>query len=133
MSKVFTHKNRVYYEDTDSGGVMYHANYLNFFERTRTEWLRSKNIGQRKLREQSNIVFAVCDMHIEYIKPAYLDDVLELNCEMKQIKNASMLIEQQMYSNNILLATAKVKVAVLRAHNFKPTRFPAELKREIML
>jgi len=77
---VFTHHVRVYYEDTDAGGVVYHGQYLNFLERTRTEWLRSKGIEQRKLAENEKILFVIRSMDIQYIKPARLDDWLTVTC-----------------------------------------------------
>ena len=133
MNTPYTHQFRVYYEDTDAGGVVYHANYLNFFERTRTEWLRSKGLQQSIMCQNDNIVLAIRHMDIDFIKPARLDDLLTISCQPVSYRNASMVIEQTMYCGEQLLATAKVTVASLRADAFKPTRFPKHLIKELKL
>ena len=75
---------RVYYEDTDSGGVVYHSNYLNFMERARTEWLRSLKINQQILKEEENLLFVVHQINIKFIKPAVFNDLIEVETRLKQ-------------------------------------------------
>ena len=133
MMDTYKHQFRVYYEDTDAGGVVYHANYLNFFERTRTEWLRSKGLQQSIMCQNDNIVLAIRHMDIDFIKPARLDDLLTVSCQAVSYRKASMQIDQTMYCGDQLLSTAKVTVASLRADAFKPTRFPQHLIEELLL
>lgn len=133
MSEIYRHQFRVYYEDTDAGGVVYHANYLNFFERTRTEWLRSKGLQQSIMCQNDNIVLAIRHMDIDFIKPARLDDLLTISCQPISYKKASMQIEQSMHCGDHLLSTATVTVACLRADAFRPTRFPEHLLKELLL
>ncbi|WP_395373507.1 tol-pal system-associated acyl-CoA thioesterase [Marinicella sp. W31] len=131
-SAEFTHHVRVYYEDTDAGGVVYHSQYLNFLERTRTEWLRSKGIEQRKLVENEQILFVIRSMDIQYIKPARLDDWLTVTVEPMQYKKASMTLAQTISCGERQLVKAVVKIASLHSQAFKPIRFPDHLKQEIM-
>ncbi len=129
----FNWKIRVYYEDTDAGGVVYHSQYLNFFERARTEWLRAKNIDQSRLADELEILFVVRNMDVEFIKPARLDDELLVSVKLERLGAASMLLSQQMFraSDQQLLASAKVRAASLSAKGFKPVRIPEILLKEI--
>ncbi len=129
----FNWKIRVYYEDTDAGGVVYHSQYLNFFERARTEWLRAKNIDQSRLVKELEILFVVRNMEVEFIKPARLDDELLVSVQLERLGSASMLLSQQMFraSDQQLLASAKVRAASLSAQSFQPVRIPKILLREI--
>ncbi len=132
MMDTYQHQFRVYYEDTDAGGVVYHANYLNFFERTRTEWLRSKGLEQSRMSQKENIVLAISKMDIDFIRPARLDDLLTVTCQPTSHKRASMIIHQTMYCGDQLLAKATVKVASLKADAFRPTPFPQHLIQELL-
>ncbi|TDR23725.1 tol-pal system-associated acyl-CoA thioesterase [Marinicella litoralis] len=131
MSK-YTHQFRVYYEDTDAGGVVYHANYLNFFERTRTEWLRSKGLQQSLMREQTNTLLAIRQLTIDYISPARLDDLLTVSTEVISHSKVAMKVKQTMYAKDVLLATAEVQIVSLNAEKFKPMRFPTQYLEELL-
>ena len=136
MSK-YTHQFRVYYEDTDAGGVVYHANYLNFFERTRTEWLRSKGLQQSVMREQANVILAIRNMNIDFVLPARLDDLLTVSTEVVSHSKVSMKVKQEMHvdgvgSNDVLVAKAQVQIVSLNAEKFKPMRFPTQYLEELL-
>ncbi len=128
----YTHQFRVYYEDTDAGGVVYHANYLNFFERTRTEWLRSKGMQQSEMREKANTILAIRKMEIEFIYPARLDDLLTVSTEVLSHSKVSMRVHQEMYVADTLVATAEVQIVSLNAEKFKPMRFPTQYLEELL-
>ena len=91
----FRHPLRVYWEDTDAGGVVFYANYLKFFERARTEWLRALGFGQQQLRERTGAIFVVTDTHVRYRAPARLDDLLEVTVELRAAGKASMTLVQR--------------------------------------
>lgn len=131
MSK-YSHQFRVYYEDTDAGGVVYHANYLNFFERTRTEWLRSKGLQQSVMREQANVILAIRNMNIDFVLPARLDDLLTVSTEVMSHSKISMQVAQEMYVGPVLVAKATVQIVSLNAEKFKPMRFPVEYLEELL-
>ena len=120
---------RVYWEDTDGGGVVYHARYLHFFERARSDWLRGLGYGQRALSNEVNRVFAVTRMDTRFIKPARLDDELLVSVVVKAVRSVSVDFFQQMIraGDGVLLATADVRVACLAADSFELARPPAEL------
>lgn len=128
----YTHQFRVYYEDTDAGGVVYHANYLNFFERTRTEWLRSKGLEQSVMREQANVILAIRKMEIEYVLPARLDDLLTVTTEVESHSKITMVVQQAMYVGDTLMAKARVQIVSLNASKFKPMRFPTQYLEELL-
>ncbi len=94
---MFSFPIRVYWEDTDAGGVVYHANYLCFLERARTEWLRAQGIEQQALREQHDLVMAVREMRIDFLKPARLDDLLQVSVVLKERRPASFLVTQELF------------------------------------
>lgn len=124
---------RVYYEDTDSGGVVYYANYLRFLERARTEWLRSQGIEQDQLRAQFGVLFAVRSLTIDYHRPARFNDLLEVSVRVVRLGKASMEFEQSITCqvDQQQLASARVKVACLDAVLFKPKPIPDEMWKEI--
>lgn len=115
MSSVFTWKVRVYYEDTDAGGIVYYANYLKFFERARTEWLRGLDIGQQALLQEHDAMFVVKHVSADYHAPARLDDLLELTLSIEKMGRASLLFVQQAWCGERLLNTARVKVGCVDA------------------
>lgn len=116
---------RVYYEDTDAGGVVYHARYLAFFERARTEMLRQYNINQQSLLEEHNLVFVVKKMSIDYIYPARLDDSLIVISSIKNMRKASVLFEQKIIDrDNQLHCTAEVLIACVDLNKKKPCVLP---------
>ena len=110
MSAEFTWNVRVYYEDTDAGGIVYYANYLKFFERARTEWLRAIDVGQHALLQEHDAMFVVKNVGADYHAPARLDDVLKLTLKIEKLGRASILFVQQAWCGDVLLNTARVKV-----------------------
>lgn len=120
---------RVYYEDTDAGGVVYHAQYLNFMERARTEFLRSLGIEQDDLIRHHNTVFALRRMNTEFILPAVFNDMLDTETSITQMKKASLMFEQKIYrqQDHVLLCTADVHIACLNAETFKPRAIPKNI------
>ncbi len=128
MSEVFTWPIRVYYEDTDASGVVYHARYLHWFERARSEWLRAKGRSHRQLTEQFGAAFTVASVEIRYRQPARLDEALQATVRVAQYGRASLVFEQQLLrpqQPQIPLATALVKVACVDTLGFKPRAWPA--------
>ena len=125
----FTWPVRVYYEDTDAGGVVYHANYLRYLERARTEWLRSHGVMQSELSRDRGIVFAVAAIDIRFIAPARLDDALLATCVLEQRRAASLRFTQQLLraSDNATLIEARVRAACLDAASFRPLPIPDDL------
>ena len=126
---LFTWPIRVYYEDTDTGGVVYHANYLRFLERARTEWLRSLGIDQSQVRDEHGVVFVVREVAIEYNAPAKLDDELESRIDAVERRSASMTFAQRILRriDGAVLVAAQVRVACVSADGFKPQRIPESL------
>jgi acyl-CoA thioester hydrolase len=125
---------RVYWEDTDGGGVVYHANYLRFFERARTEWLRARGHVQSEIAATLGVLFALTELHITYRRPARLDDLLAISCEPTLAGAASMAFSQRMHRGTAageLLAEATVRVACVSATTFRPRRLPAALVKEL--
>ena len=110
MSAEFNWNVRVYYEDTDAGGIVYYANYLKFFERARTEWLRAIDVGQHALLQEHDAMFVVKNVSADYHAPARLDDVLKLTLKIEKLGRASILFVQQAWCGDVLLNTARVKV-----------------------
>ena len=124
---------RVYYEDTDSGGVVYYANYLKFMERARTEYLRHYGFQQNQLITDHNIIFAVRQVQLDYHKPARFNEMLEVRSAVTECKKASLLFEQQVYrvDDNALLCAGQVKIACLVADSFKPCAIPPFILEKI--
>lgn len=118
---------RVYYEDTDASGVAYHANYLRWFERGRTEWLRSRGYGQEDLRLREGIAFTLASLQIDYLKPARLDDLLDVVTRLGELKRASVVFEQwlQRSGSDQVLARLTVRAACVDAATFRPKPLPA--------
>ncbi|MFZ7108420.1 tol-pal system-associated acyl-CoA thioesterase [Avibacterium avium] len=119
---------RVYYEDTDAGGVVYHARYLHFFERARTDYLRELGFSQQALLDEHNLAFVVKTMQIDYRLAAKLDDLLTVETEVSVIKGATILFSQQIKRNDVLICTAEVKVACVDLTKMKPVAIPQEIK-----
>ena len=122
---ILTHKNnvRVYYEDTDAGGVVYHANYLKYAERSRTEMLRKYKIEQEVLKNNYSIKFIVKDLFIEYYKAAILDDYLTIKSLIIKISSAKIKMEQEIYRKNTLLAKINITLGSINLEG-KPSRLP---------
>jgi len=115
---------RVYYEDTDSGGVVYHANYLRFMERARTEWLRSLGFEQDRLIAEEGIIFAVRSMNLDFLRPARFNDALEVTAAFARIGGASVVFEQTVRRGEEALCRGSVKVASLDAESLRPRAVP---------
>lgn len=119
---------RVYYEDTDAGGVVYYANYLKFFERARTEWLRSFGLNQDKLQEEAGLIFVVRRALLDFVRPARLDDLLVLTVEPKKFARVYVDLAQEARRGEELLARAEVRVACLDKYGLKPALVPPVLR-----
>ena len=122
---------RVYYEDTDSGGVVYYANYLRFYERARTEWLRAIGFEQQRLRSEDGIVFAVRYAEIDYLRPAVLDDALQVEAAISDLRRASMTFAQRLLRGDEVLSKATVKIVCLDSDGLRPVPIPQILRERI--
>ena len=122
--KSFDHSLRVYWEDTDAGGIVFYANYLKFFERARTEWLRSFGFGQQRLREETGLIFVVASTSVRYLQSSRLDDLLRVTVEPREIGRASMNIFQQAWRDNELLTEGEIRIGCVDALTLKTSRIP---------
>jgi acyl-CoA thioester hydrolase len=118
---------RVYYEDTDGGGVVYHARYLNFMERARTELLREKGFEQDELKKNDGIIFVVRSIQLEYLKPARFNDSLTVTADIVETGRASMVFSQSILRDNEELCTGRVHIVCLDAGSFKPVAVPERI------
>ncbi len=125
------HRVRVYWEDTDAGGVVFYANYLKFFERARTEWLRTLGFGQQRLKQDDELMFVVAHTAVNYLRPARLDDELELTVSVREAGRASMTIAQQAWCGDRLLAEGDIRIGCVNAGTFRPQRIPKTLLERI--
>jgi len=115
---------RVYYEDTDSGGVVYYANYLKFMERARTEWLRSLGFEQDRLIAEENLIFAVRNLDIDYRRPARFNDALTVSAAIAEHGRASLTFDQEVRRDDELLCSGRVRIACLSADGLRPRPMP---------
>ena len=129
---VFTWPLRVYWEDTDAGGVVYHASYLRFLERARSEWLRAHGIAQQRLREEHGVMFVVRDLAIEFLASARLDDELDVTIDSFARRSASMSFVQCILrpADGVTLVSARVRAACIDATSYRPCRIPDHLFSE---
>ncbi len=127
MQNHFSWSVRVYYEDTDAGGLVYYANYLKFLERARTEWLRHLGFEQNRLRQAEGMIFVVRQVQLEYLQAARLDDLLQVSVHISQLGRASLTMQQAIMRGAVCLCTANIKLACLQADGFKPRALPAKL------
>ncbi len=127
---------RVYWEDTDAGGIVFYANYLKFMERARTEWLRSMGIAQQRLREETGGIFVVSETQLKYHRPARLDDELLVTAELRQIGSASLIIAQRVLSKSehctggadtTLLCEGTIRIGWVQADTLRPARIPRQV------
>ena len=125
---MFSWPTRVYWEDTDAGGVVYHAQYLAFLERARSEWLRARGVAQDRLRAEHYLVFAVRAMRIDFRAPARLDDLLDVSVAVRDCRKASLVFAQAIHRGGVRLVDAEVRVAALRASDFRPRPIPQSLQ-----
>lgn len=134
-TQVFEWPVRVYWEDTDAGGIVFYANYLKFFERSRTEWLRSLGIEQQRLKDSTGGIFVVIDTSLRYHRPARLDDELIVTASIVETGRASMIIKQQALLKTertsiqpaSLLCEGTIRIGWVNATSFQPTRMPTSL------
>ncbi len=122
---------RIYYEDTDAGGVVFYANYLKFFERCRTDWLRAMGINQTALAEQSRRLFVVKGLEIQYRRPARLDDLLTIHSTVTRVGVASLHFLQKAYRDGELLCESTIQVCCIDADRFRPAELPETLRHQL--
>ena len=131
MTQGFVFPIRIYWEDTDAGGIVFYANYLKFFERARTEWLRSLGIQQQALKAQSGGMFVVSETQIKYFSPARLDDLLEVTARTAEAGRASMVLAQQAWltvdGERQLLAEGTIRIGWVDSQTLRPGRIPATI------
>jgi acyl-CoA thioester hydrolase len=123
----FTFPVRVYWEDTDAGGVVFYANYLKFFERARTEWLRAVGVEQQRLRDDTGAMFVVAEVQTRYLAPARLDDLLQVTVRVEEQGAASMVIVQEAFRGDMLLAKGRIRIGCVHAESLRPCRIPARV------
>jgi len=133
QSEPFVWPLRVYYEDTDAGGVVYYANYLKFTERARTEWLRASGFEQTDLAQQHGVAFVVRSAAIEYLRPARFNDSLQVTVELIKVGAGQIELGQRVLRGNELLATVTVNVACVRLATMRATRIPQPLATRIRM
>ena len=133
-TSIFSWPARVYYEDTDAGGVMFYANYLKFFERARTEWLRAMGYSQHELVQSRGLIFVVKSTAVDYFAPARLDNELKLTVANKELRNASMSFVQEAWhiqdskdSESTLLARGQITIVCVNAASFRPQAIPTDM------
>ena len=118
---------RVYWEDTDAGGIVFYANYLKFFERARTEWLRRLGIEQHALKAETGGMFVVSETQVKYHRPAVLDDVLRITAHLSQSGRASLIIGQQAWRRETLLCEGQIRIGWVHAQTLQPQRIPTSI------
>jgi acyl-CoA thioester hydrolase len=121
-SSAFRFPIRIYWEDTDAGGVVFYANYLKFFERARTEWLRAAGVQQQALRDETGAMFVVAEVQTHYLAPARLDDQIEVSVAVQELGAASMVLEQQAWRGGTLLATGRIRIGCVDGTTLRPRR-----------
>ena len=139
QAPIFRFPVRIYWEDTDAGGIVFYANYLKFFERARTEWLRSAGVGQQQLRELTGGMFVVSDAQLRYHRPARLDDELIVTAQLQESGRASLTIGQQALlkpeqmtdSRPVLLCEGTIRIGWVDATTMRPARMPGFLLEQL--
>ena len=126
---IFEWNTRVYFEDTDSGGVVYHANYLKFMERARTEWLRSLGLDQIKLKQEDKVMFVVRKIDIQYKIPARFNDELLIQTDCVKNTDYSIILKQNILRDQQIITEGKVEIVCINADLFKPVRIPKIAKQ----
>ncbi|KQU81437.1 MULTISPECIES: tol-pal system-associated acyl-CoA thioesterase [unclassified Rhizobacter] len=123
----FIHPLRIYWEDTDAGGVVFYANYLKFFERARTEWLRSLGFQQERMRTEGGAMFVVADTRVRYLSPARLDDLIEVSVRVVESGRASLRLVQEARRGGQALAEGEIRIGCVDTGTFKPRRIPNDI------
>ena len=126
---IFEWNARVYFEDTDSGGVVYHANYLKFMERARTEWLRSLGLNQIKLKQEDKVMFVVRKIDIQYKIPARFNDELLIQTDCVKTTDYSIILKQNILRDRQIITEGKVEIVCINSDLFKPVRIPKMVKQ----
>lgn len=122
---------RVYYQDTDAGGVMFHATYLDYLERARMEWMRARGFDARELASRFRLVFIVRQLEIAYMKPALLDDLVSVSAAVEKMGRAQLTFAQEVRRDGEILVRAAVNVACVGADDLKPMPFPEEIRMSL--
>lgn len=125
--RTFSFPIRIYYEDTDAGGIVYYANYLKYAERARTEFLRHLGLNQEEMLKNMGMGFVVRDCHISYKSPAKLDDALNITCKVTEIKGVSLKMEQKLYRGDTVLSEIEITLVFLSLPAMRPTKIPTEI------
>ena len=122
---------RVYWEDTDAAGIVFYANYLKFFERARTEWLRGLGFGQEQLRSDAGIAFVVSETRLRYRRPARLDDIIDVSVAVVHLGQASLEIAQEARRADELLADGTIRIGCVELGTFRPCRIPNDIRHSL--
>jgi acyl-CoA thioester hydrolase len=128
--KVFSWPVRVYFQDTDAGGVVYHASYVNFMERSRTEWLRTFGYSNARLMKELGVVFVVHSLKLDYLKPALLDDLVAVTSQVKEIGRSRLNLYQEVLRVEEVLVKGEVHLACVDVKTFKPVSVPDVLRKQ---
>lgn len=130
-SPMFSWPVRIYYEDTDAGGVVYHTNYIKFMERARTEFLRSQGIELDVMEQEHRILFAIRSLSVEYRKPARLNDLLQVTVDFDTVRSASLAFRHTVVCGGVLLCGGTVRVASICADQFRPKAIPDFMQAQL--
>lgn len=133
MGTVFTWPVRIYYEDTDAGGVVYHANYLKFMERARTEFLRRLGYDLDVIESTEGLIFAVRALKIDYRSPARLNDLVEVTVTCETVRSASIVFVQCVYREGKLLCESRVRVASISTKSYRPIAIPEPMRQQLQI
>ena len=130
-TQVYTLPVRVYFQDTDAGGVVYHASYVNFMERARTEWLRERyGYSNAGLMREFGVVFVVRSLKLDYLKPALLDDLLAVSAQIKEIGRSRVTLNQTVVRGDEVLVEAEIHLVCVTVDGFKPVSVPEVLREQ---
>jgi acyl-CoA thioester hydrolase len=133
IQREFSWPVRVYWEDTDAGGVVYHASYVRFLERGRSEWLRALGIYQQQLSTERDLLFAIRALQLDFLRPARLDDELDVRISLTARRGASLVFDQGIWRGDDVLVRASVRAVCLTASAFKPTPLPDDLMQFVQI
>ncbi len=128
--KIFSWPVRVYYQDTDAGGVVYHSNYVNFMERARTEWLRTFGYSNAGMMKELGVMFVVRSVKLDYLRPAQLDDLLEVTALIKEVGRSRVTLTQTVMRGEELLTEGEVHLVCVDVQTFKPVSVPEILRKK---
>ncbi len=127
----FDFPQRVYFEDTDAGGVVYHAQYIKFFERARTEWLRHLGFTNSDLERKYKMLFVVSEIAVEFIKPAKLDDAINISVAIENLGRVRVTFHQEIRRGEDILVRARITVATVASESFKPVEIPTDVRKKM--